>query len=695
MYSAARRVAGYAIQRRLFNGPNVRSSGFSLFNIAAQWSDNGINVWDRVRVFLIGGLLAGVALASQPGHGQAQTRAATTPARAAQQAVTATPTATLPPTLTPTATQTPIPTATPAPSITPTATITPIPTSTVVPTVSPSGGIAMTLSPASVVIRPGQTIVVQVSITWNPTNAQVTLSQAPVDPLSAALTTNSTWSPAAAITGVGTTQLVLGTTAGLSPGVYGVQVTANGPSGLNFQRVAIQVNASATQFDNEVLRRGEQNALGPEILAPYRGGDSFFYQPRVGALLQWRPERNTYFNANTSELLDLSVVGPGQYRLPGVGRDEVNPGGWDQTVDARFAWLTDPVIKQRYFAPPAGVTGPWNVNGSIVMYGLPVSKPTQIGPYVVQRFQRAVIRHWVASTPAHPEWKDSVAVVPLQQAVLNFMPEIDPIAAGQIARVGRGGPPSPGWWEIDGVGANGFASAALEGDDPSTARLGIANPTGMWLEATLIGTVGTQAELIPGQTVVSDWPGLLPLSWILEPGQNISIAAHPNLVHPDPIVRNSTVMHVWMRPTARSQMAQIAQAIAGVGVPELGELHGTRLTTYYRSLLGAAAQKGAGNVGCLTALDGDVNAGDDAQFVRDLACAVRTPMVGYVIAEAAAAIGVGVDPTVVSGRLTLDALANRLGGAPATDWFWWNLQLAGREPGGRIRISRTGAAAGG
>jgi hypothetical protein len=376
--------------------------------------------------------------------------------------------------------------------------------------------------------------------------------------------------------------------------------------------------------------------------------------------------------------------------------DDGSGGDWNKAAEIRLDWMTDRAIRARFLQPPPGFNGAWNVNGSISLYGLPASKPTQIGPYVVQRFQRAVFRHWIANTPAHPDWKDSVAIVPLSQAVMNLIPEIDPIAAGGIVRATRGAQPSgfTGFWEIDGSSANGFASAALEGDDATTARVAIANPTGMWIEVSLVGPIGTQAELAPGQTVIADWPGLQPLSWILEPGQRMTVQIHPNLIHPDAGVRSTSVMHIWMRPTARSAMARIAQAMAAVGVPELGDLHGARLTAYYRGLLAATAQAGAGNAGCLVALDGDVNAGDEAQFGGDLACAAAQPVTGYVMAVAAASIGTGVDPNAASARLTLQALNDRIGPDPATGWFWWNLQLAGREPGGRIRVSRTGAASG-
>ena len=55
--------------------------------------------------------------------------------------------------------------------------------------------------------------------------------------------------------------------------------------------------------------------------------------------------------------------------------------------------------------------------------------------------------------------------------------------------------------------------------------------------------------------------------------------------------------------------------------------------------------------------------------------------------------GRGSEPTGLS--VQPGSLIGRVGADPATGWFFWNLQLDGREPGGRIRISHTGAASGG
>lgn len=622
-------------------------------------------------------------------------------APASAQPVADTATATTTPTVTATATASPTwtvtetPTASPSATVTSTPTVTESPTQTPIPTETPAGGITLKVSPKTVRLRPGETGAVEAKVDWNPTNALVTFSHVASDATSAPITKNSTWSPAATLRGTGTVQLVIGTSSAIVPGVYSITITAKTPIGTTTSKVSVEVSPSTVLFDEAVIKQNEYQAFGPEISPPYRGGDSFFYQPRINALLQWRPELNTYYFANTSELLDLSAAGPAHYRLPVTIVDDGSGGDWNQAVETRFAWMTDPVIRSRFLQPPPNVFTPWDVNGSITMYGLPVSPPTQIGPYVVQRFQRAVFRHWLYGTPSHPEWRDTVAVIPLQQAVINFMPEIDPIAAGQIveatraAGIGR----SAGYWEIDGSAANGFASVVLESDDPNLARISIGNPTSDWVEATLLGPMGTFAQLAPDQSIVSDWPGLPPLSWILAPGERMVLLVHPNKVHPNLAVQRASVTHLWVRPTSRSAMARIAKGMASVALPEAGDLRGTRLTAYYRSLLSAASRSGAGGVGCLVALDGDVNVGDETSFALDLACAAEQPATAYAMAEAAAAIGVGVDPAMVFERLDPNALSTQIGPDPAAGWFWWGVQLSGKEPGGRVRISRTGSAA--
>jgi len=45
----------------------------------------------------------------------------------------------------------------------------------------------------------------------------------------------------------------------------------------------------------------------------------------------------------------------------------------------------------------------WDTEAAIARYGLPTSPPEDFGPFVAQRFQRAVLQHWSSSVPGAQE----------------------------------------------------------------------------------------------------------------------------------------------------------------------------------------------------------------------------------------------------------------------------------------------------
>ncbi len=60
----------------------------------------------------------------------------------------------------------------------------------------------------------------------------------------------------------------------------------------------------------------------------------------------------------------------------------------------RLGWLTDPRIAAAFAQNPID---PGNIAASLELHGLPMSQPERIGPFVVQRFQRTALQHWVES----------------------------------------------------------------------------------------------------------------------------------------------------------------------------------------------------------------------------------------------------------------------------------------------------------
>ena len=65
----------------------------------------------------------------------------------------------------------------------------------------------------------------------------------------------------------------------------------------------------------------------------------------------------------------------------------------------QLSWLTNPAITQAFVANPIL---PGSVDASIEFHGLPMSRPHSFGPFVVQRFQRTAIQHWVEEAEGGP-----------------------------------------------------------------------------------------------------------------------------------------------------------------------------------------------------------------------------------------------------------------------------------------------------
>ena len=126
--------------------------------------------------------------------------------------------------------------------------------------------------------------------------------------------------------------------------------------------------------------------------------DGFTYQALQGAILQWQPASNQAVLANTFEWfttagLDQQLLQTKSIPLP--IQDDGSNGDFNKAKATRLSWLTDPAIKGTYL-------GAGSEDAAIQLYGLPMSKPEQHGPFVVQRFQRIAFQHWTDSVPGMP-----------------------------------------------------------------------------------------------------------------------------------------------------------------------------------------------------------------------------------------------------------------------------------------------------
>jgi hypothetical protein len=142
----------------------------------------------------------------------------------------------------------------------------------------------------------------------------------------------------------------------------------------HFTRFVVE-DSPAALFCSEFLRLGGERVLGLPISRPFQIGPEL-YQAFEYGVAWWRPELDRADLLNTLDLLHAAGRDPLLERL-GV------PPAQGPSLD----WLSDAALSASRGNDPRGV------------FGLPTSPPTPVGPYVVQRFQRAVARRWVEPVP--------------------------------------------------------------------------------------------------------------------------------------------------------------------------------------------------------------------------------------------------------------------------------------------------------
>ncbi len=142
---------------------------------------------------------------------------------------------------------------------------------------------------------------------------------------------------------------------------------------------------------------------------------------RAGALLGWPGCDPVLATSGTAAPPECSLDGwLEQQGIPPAIADDGAPDGFRQAVAARLQWLEQPEIRAYYLASPAGgAPDPWpgddalaaGLDGTpddqipwraIERYGLPASKPVRYGPFIAQRFQRAVLQLWLDDVPGMP-----------------------------------------------------------------------------------------------------------------------------------------------------------------------------------------------------------------------------------------------------------------------------------------------------
>jgi len=155
---------------------------------------------------------------------------------------------------------------------------------------------------------------------------------------------------------------------------------------------AIRNYADGPAFYDTYLRLGGAQTLGPPVSRPWVEEGGFVYQLTQRVLFQWSPAEDRVGVANLFELLSDSEFGD-ELRAHHIPAGETPPSLPPELAQqARLAWMTDRAIAEAFANQPLELG---SQDASIQFHGLPMSRPVRLGPFVVQRFQRTALQHWV------------------------------------------------------------------------------------------------------------------------------------------------------------------------------------------------------------------------------------------------------------------------------------------------------------
>ena len=155
----------------------------------------------------------------------------------------------------------------------------------------------------------------------------------------------------------------------------------------------------------DIFRRlGGPGILGYPVSRLYRR-DGFALQLLQFGLLQASGDAGGIEPANLLQILDRAGLVEWLLHFKGVPPPIPDDGGqsFDESVRIRLSWLTDDAIRARFERNPDPVRWvTWRPLDAQVRWGLPMSFPARMGPFVAQRFQRGVLQRWVEPVAGLP-----------------------------------------------------------------------------------------------------------------------------------------------------------------------------------------------------------------------------------------------------------------------------------------------------
>ncbi len=248
-------------------------------------------------------------------------------------------------------------------------------------------------------------------------------------------------------------------------------------------------------FYSALQALGGPPVAGYPVSVPFMGTDGCTYQAFQVLLLQACPGLGVRL-ANTFQILQEAGA-DGRLQQLGIGPGEDDHSrSFDEAVQIRLAWLTDPAIAQRYLAQ----CGDGDPNAAVQRCGLPMNHPAAFGPFVSQRFQRIAFQRWLADGPGGIKAGDVTAVLGgdlLKLAgVLSGM-VVQPQPLGQavpLLTVSFTGPP-PSAPSQESGGASRLQPTA----SPTAATATATAPAGTTMTRTTPLSFGFQADLFNPQ----------------------------------------------------------------------------------------------------------------------------------------------------------------------------------------------------
>lgn len=155
----------------------------------------------------------------------------------------------------------------------------------------------------------------------------------------------------------------------------------------------VLADAGDVPFWREYRAMGGPAQLGFPVSSRYAEGPNA-YQVLQAGMLRWSGavgvvDLHPIFHALSELGLDDWLVGQGIPRpAPALLQDP------NLSTASRMAWLTQPQLQAAYMTSDAETA--WR------RFGLPMGEPERFGPYLAQRFERAVLQLWLDAVPGQP-----------------------------------------------------------------------------------------------------------------------------------------------------------------------------------------------------------------------------------------------------------------------------------------------------